>query len=64
MNKPIISFPWKDYNITVFSIDNDDGFVFSAIDYCGEEYNERMGSKEETELYNFTIEKLEESNKP
>lgn len=64
MNTPIITFQWKDYTISVYSIDNDDGFVFSAIDYCGEEYNERMSSREEYNLYNYTIEKLEQMSNP
>lgn len=59
-----IAFCWKDYTVTVYSIDNDDGFIFSAIDYEGKEWNELMGSKEETQLFNFTIEKLEQMNAP
>lgn len=64
MSAPIVTFQWKDYTVTVFSIDDADGFVFSAIDYCGEQWNNLMGSKEETELYNFTIEKIEERDAP
>lgn len=64
MTDIIISFQWKDYAIAVFSIDSDDGFVFSAVNYCGEEYNEKMSSREECELFNFTIKKLKEMDAP
>lgn len=57
---PIVSFKWKDYDVVVYTLNIDDGFEFSAIDYCGEQWNNRMGGREETELYEFTIQYLKQ----